>query len=110
MRSSETIRAAKRVDALVADAKRLLSFLLKPFRKVCKEFDLIAPGDRVAVGASGGKGSRWLLELLLRHRRRATIDCDILTPHIVGTPVGLPNLRSTPEPWFRSVGVQHHRR
>lgn len=91
----------------MADAERLLSFLLKPVRKACKEFDLIAPGDRVAMGVSGGKDSRTLLELLLRHRRTAPYDYHIIALHIAGTAAGLPDARPTLEPWLRDLGVDY---
>lgn len=38
-------------------------------RKACREFDLIADGDRIAVGVSGGKDSLVLLSALAGFRR-----------------------------------------
>ena len=61
----------------------------------------------MAVGVSGGKDSRALLELLLSHRRTAPFDYDILALHVVGTPAGLPDLHTTLGPWFQKPGVDY---
>ena len=54
----------------MSNPERTASFLLKPVRRACKEFDLLDEGDRVAVAVSSGKDSRALLELLLRLQRQ----------------------------------------
>ena len=89
------------------DRERLLHFLLKPVRKALKEFDLIAPGDRVAVGVSGGKDSRALLELLLRHRQRAPFAYDLVAVHVDGAAAGPPDARPMLEPWLAQLGVDY---
>jgi tRNA 2-thiocytidine biosynthesis protein TtcA len=89
------------------DRERLQHFLLKRVRKALKEFDLIAPGDRVAVGVSGGKDSRALLELLLRHRQTTPSGYDIMALHVVGAAAGLPDARPTLEPWLAQLCVDH---
>jgi tRNA 2-thiocytidine biosynthesis protein TtcA len=89
------------------DRERLLHFLLKRVRKAIKEFDLIAPGDRVAVGISGGKDSRALLELLVRHRRAAPFGYGLSALHVDGSGAGLPDARPTLEPWLNAMGVDY---
>jgi len=89
------------------DRERLRHFLLKRMRKALKEFDLITPGDRVAVGVSGGKDSRALLELLLRHRQTAPFAYDLVALHVDGAAAGLPGARVTLEPWLADLGVDH---
>jgi tRNA 2-thiocytidine biosynthesis protein TtcA len=80
--------------------------LLKSVNRAVREFELIADGDRIAVGVSGGKDSRVLLDLLLRG-----VDIPgtytVVAVHIDGTHVGLPNLVPTLEPWFDALGVTY---
>src|SRR5437667_1877287 len=42
------------------------------------EFSMLRPGDRVAVGVSGGKASLCLLHALVAHRRRAPFPYDLV--------------------------------
>ncbi len=88
--------------------ERVAYFLRKPINRACKEFDLLADGDRVAVAVSGGKDSRALLQLLLRHRRKAAFRYELLALHVVGTAAGFPDLRPELEPWFRELEVEYH--
>ncbi|MBN1177911.1 MAG: hypothetical protein JXD18_01785 [Anaerolineae bacterium] len=91
----------------MADLDRLAHFLLKPFAEACKAFELLADGDRVAVGVSGGKDSAALLDLLLRYRERAACDYDVVALHVVGTAAGLPDLTGVLEAWFEQLGVAY---
>ena len=93
---------------MINNPDRIASFLFKPFTRACKEFDLLAEGDRVAVAVSGGKDSRALLELFLRHQRKAPYHYDLLALHIVGTAAGFPDLRPQLEPWFQELGIEYH--
>jgi tRNA 2-thiocytidine biosynthesis protein TtcA len=86
---------------------RIASFLLKPFARACKEFDLLAEGDRVAVAVSGGKDSRTLLDLLLRHRERVPFSYQVVAVHVVGTAAGLPDVSGVLQPWFKELDVAH---
>ena len=91
-----------------SDLERRASYLLKEVTRAVGEFDLIAQGDRVAVAVSGGKDSRALLQLLLRHRRRVAQRYELVALHIVGKSAGFADLRSELEPWFRRLGVDYH--
>ncbi|MBN2390835.1 MAG: tRNA 2-thiocytidine biosynthesis protein TtcA [Anaerolineae bacterium] len=90
----------------MADPDSIARNLLKSVNRAVREFELIADGDRIAVGVSGGKDSRVLLDTLLRG-----VDVPgtytVVAVHIDGTGVGLPNLAPTLEPWFRELGVEY---
>ena len=73
----------------MSELDRTAYFLLKPFTRACKEFDLLAEGDRVAVAVSGGKDSRALLQLLLRHQRKTPYRFELMTFHVVGAVITL---------------------
>ena len=93
---------------MTSDPDRIAFFLQKSVSRACKEFDLLSEGDRVAVAVSGGKDSRALLQLLLRHRRKVPFNYDLLALHVVGTPAGFPDLRPELEPWLQELGVEYH--
>jgi len=82
--------------------------LLRDVTRAIGEFALIDDGDRVAVAVSGGKDSRALLELLLRHRRRAPYDYELLAIHVDGSEAGLPDMRTELEPWLDGLDVDCH--
>ena len=91
----------------MSDPNRIASFLLKPVARACKEFDLLAEGDRIAVAVSGGKDSRTLLDLLLRYRERVPFSYEAVALNVVGTPAGLPDPTETLEAWFLQLGVAY---
>ncbi len=91
----------------MSDAERVAGFLLKNVARACKEFELLSAGDRVAVGVSGGKDSRTLLDLLLRYRQRVSFPYGVVAIHVVGTAVGLPDVRGVLEPWLQERGVDY---
>jgi tRNA 2-thiocytidine biosynthesis protein TtcA len=92
----------------MSDPGRIAFFLLKSVARACKEFDLLAEGDRVAVAVSGGKDSRALLDLLLRYQARVPFTYELIALHVVGTSAGFPDLRPELEPWFHELGLEYH--
>jgi len=80
--------------------------LLKSVNRAVRDFELIADGDRIAVGVSGGKDSRTLLDVLLRGMD-VPGTYTVVAVHVDGTGVGLPDLVPTLEPWFRELGVDY---
>ena len=66
---------AKELDTL----KRKLT---RKMMKAVRAYDLIAPGDRIMVGVSGGKDSYTLLDLLSAVRRRSPFEFTIVAVHL----------------------------
>ena len=90
----------------MVDPGSVARYLLKPINRAVWEYGLIADGDRIAVGVSGGKDSRTLLDLLVRG-----VDIpggyEVVAIHVDGSDVDLPDLRPTLEPWFRALNVAY---
>lgn len=84
----------------------IASFLLKGVNRAVRDFHLITEGDRIAVGVSGGKDSRTLLDLLVRG-----VDIpgtySVVAFHIDGSMFGLPDIRSGLEHWFQALRVDY---
>ena len=93
---------------VMTNLERLAHFLLKPFAQACKEFELLAEGDRIAVAVSGGKDSVTMLDLLLRYRERVPFSYEVVALHVVGTEAGLPDSTGVLAPWFQELGVDYH--
>ena len=89
------------------DVDRTAHFLLREVTRAVGEFKLLEDGDRLAVAVSGGKDSRTMLDLLLRHRGKVPYDYDLLALHADPSQAGLPDLRPVLEPWFQSRGVSY---
>jgi tRNA 2-thiocytidine biosynthesis protein TtcA len=100
-------RPAPASDTRGQDATRLTFFLLKNVNRAVREFDLIADGDRVAVGVSGGKDSCGLLHLLAARQRSVPEHYQIVALHLQMHPAGLADVRPTLEPWFARLGVEY---
>lgn len=92
----------------MSNPDRIAYFLLKDVTRAIGEFNLIDDGDQIAVAVSGGKDSRAMLDLLLRHRRKVPYSYNLLALHVVGTEAGLPDVRPELAPWFQELGVEHH--
>lgn len=92
---------------MVNEADRIAYYLLKDVSRAVGEFGLLEAGDRVAVAVSGGKDSRSLLDLLLRHRRQVPYHYDLLALHADGSEAGLPDQGPQLEPWFEHLEVDH---
>ena len=59
--------------------------LLRELRRACKDYELIKPGDKIAVAVSGGKDSSTLAFLLHQMKTRRLLpfdDWDFTTIHL----------------------------
>lgn len=66
----------------LTESYRLEKRIFKKLGEGVKEFSLIAPGDRILIGLSGGKDSLALLELLGRMKRNANNRFEVSALHV----------------------------
>ena len=62
--------------------KRLERYLFRTLQKTCERYQLFKPGDRVAVGVSGGKDSYTLLYLMHQLTHALPFEVSILALHL----------------------------
>ncbi len=89
-----------------APAARAAFFLAKGLAKALREYSMLAAGDRVAVGVSGGKDSLALLSLLAWWRARAAEPFDLLALHFPVTGMGPVAVPPGLAEWVRGLGVE----
>ncbi len=84
---------------------RLETKLLRLVGKASKDFDLIAPGDRIMACISGGKDSYAMLYLLRQIQRKVPFDVSIIAVNLDQGQPDFPadKLRS----WLESEGYEH---
>ena len=85
----------------MADRKKVLSAV----RRACEEYRMIEPGDRIAVGVSGGKDSLTLLFALAEMRRFYPVPYDLIA---ITVDLGFPGADFSPvEECCRALGVPY---
>ena len=67
---------------LTATERKLTERVRRKFREGIRTYQLIAPGDHVLVGLSGGKDSMALLQLLGEYRRHAAQPFGLSALHV----------------------------
>ena len=56
--------------------------LYKQFQKALTDYSMLADGDRILIGLSGGKDSLCLLEMLARRQRIFKPKIEVETVHV----------------------------
>lgn len=87
------------------DVERLEKRIIKAAAQAILDFGLIAEGDRILVGCSGGKDSYTLLHVLMRLRERAPIDFELVAVNLDQGQPGFP--AHVVEGHLRAVGVPY---
>ena len=64
--------------SVTVDAREVERTVLDLVGRAMGRFSMLRPGDRVAVGVSGGKDSLCLLHALVAHRRRAPFAYELV--------------------------------
>jgi tRNA 2-thiocytidine biosynthesis protein TtcA len=88
------------------EAKKLARQLMRLVHRAVEDYSLIAEGDLVMVGVSGGKDSLSLLDLLLRTRRVAKAKFEVVAVNLDMRQPGFP--AGVLPAWFERVGVRWH--
>ena len=55
----------------------MMQKILSPMRRAIQQFDMISPGDRIAIGISGGKDSMALLAAMARYQKFSPIPFEL---------------------------------
>jgi len=87
-------------------AKSVLDRVRRAAGKAIGDFNLISPGDRIAVGISGGKDSMALMLVLESLRRKAPIPYDLIGVTIDPGFAGFPSTQIGG--FFRQMGWRLH--
>lgn len=84
---------------------RLEKSLLNQIARASKDFELIAPGDRIMACISGGKDSFAMLHLLRKVQERVSFDFSIVAVHLDQKQPGFPShlIRE----YLEREGVEH---
>jgi len=88
------------------EANKLEKRLLRLAGQAIADFNMIEAGDRVMVCMSGGKDSHGMLDLLLKLRRRAPVDFEIVAVNLDQKQPGFPP--DVLPSYLASLGVPFH--
>lgn len=92
-----------------AGVERYAYWLNKDVLRAIRDYQMIAPGERVLAAVSGGKDSLALLSLLDRIRRNTLVRFDLVAVHVQGDALGADApLSETLAGWLGSTGIEYH--
>ncbi len=77
----------ERIPALI-QSEKLFKKICRKMGTTMRDHDMIAAGDRILVGLSGGKDSMILLQALVERRAAVPFDFDIMAAHVEATGIG----------------------
>jgi len=80
-------------------------YISKRVGKAITDYNMLSPGDKIAVAVSGGKDSLTLLKVLRDRQSFVPIKYDLLAVHI---DLGYPKSCAKPlEKYFKNIGVKY---
>jgi tRNA 2-thiocytidine biosynthesis protein TtcA len=86
---------------------RLAYFILKSVNEAVRDFDMLRPGDRIAVAVSGGKDSLSLLRLLQTHHLSFEKRYTVAAIHVRGDATGITQPYAPLEELLAGLGVPY---
>ena len=87
---------------------RLCKRLTTRFNKACAEYGLIADGDKILVGLSGGKDSLALVEMLGRRQKIYVPHFSVVAVHIIVENIGYQSDTGYLQQFCQEQGVEFH--
>lgn len=92
----------------MATPESIAHYLLRSVKRAVRDFALIAPEDRIAVGVSGGKDSRALLELFARGvELPGGGSYEVVAVHVDTMSAGLPDRWPALQLWLETLGISY---
>ncbi len=90
-----------------ASSLRAAHFTLRKVARAIREFDMIRPGDRIAVALSGGKDSLALLSLLEHRRPSSPVPYELAAVHVRLDGGGVTALHRPLLEWLQRQGLPY---
>ena len=88
------------------ETHKLEKRLCRQVGQAITEFNMIQAGDRVMVCMSGGKDSYGMLDILLKMKARAPVDCELIAVNLDQKQPGFP-AEILPN-YLRNLGLPFH--